>query len=56
MSACASASPTGKISVKFDIADLSENLSSKSKFRQNRTQISVIMPEDLSTFYCCRRR
>jgi hypothetical protein len=50
LSACISAAVTGRISVKFGIGDFYENLSRKSKFSYNRTDISSTLHEDLSTF------
>jgi hypothetical protein len=47
-SACMSAAPTGRISVKLDIGNFHENLSRKSKFGVNRANISGTLHEYLS--------
>jgi hypothetical protein len=51
-----SAPPTWRILVKFDIANIHDNLLSSSKFGQNRTKISGILREELSVSYCGPRR
>jgi hypothetical protein len=48
--ACISWASTGRIFVKFDIGDFHENVSTKSKFGYNLTQISGTLHEDLNTF------
>jgi len=58
-SACNSAAPTGRISVKFVIGDFYENMSKISRFGQTRTKILGTLREDLSTFLlllkiCCK--
>jgi len=47
LTVCIGTAPTGRISVKFDIADFSENLPTKSIFDFNSTKISGPLPEDL---------
>lgn len=46
-SACIRAAPTGRMSMKFDIEDLSG---------YNRTEISANSSKDQSMFYCCWRK
>jgi len=51
---CVNLAPTGRIFVKFDIGDLYQNLSIKSKFGYSRTKVSGTLRKGLSTFYRCR--
>jgi len=55
-SACISAAPTERISMKFDLGDFEENMSRKFKFVSSQSKISGILQEDLSTLYCCRQQ
>ena len=57
LSAYIIAAPTGRISVKFDIDVLYQNLSRnyEYKFSSNWAKLSDIFHEDLSTFHCCWR-
>jgi hypothetical protein len=54
LSARITASPNGRIFMKFDIADIHENKSRQSKFGLNRTKTSVNLHEDLRIFGCRR--
>jgi len=53
LSVCISATPTGRISVKFNSGDFYEKLSRISIFGCNQSNISGILHEDVST-YCFR--
>ena len=55
LSACISVAPTGRISVKFVIDVLYQNLSGNYKFGSDWARISDTLHEDLSTFHCCWR-
>ena len=55
LSPCIIAAPTGRISLKFDIDVLHQNLSRNYKFTIIWAKISDTLHEDLSTFHCCWR-
>jgi len=46
--------PTGRISVKFNSGDFYEKLSRNSRLGHNQSNISGILYEHVSTFYCSR--
>jgi len=50
-----SASPTGQITLKFDIGKLHVHNSRWSKFGENRTEIRDILHRELRSFYFLRR-
>jgi len=52
LSACTNLATTGRISVKFDIVDIYENLPRKSEFGQNYPKISGPSHEYLLMFEC----
>jgi len=55
LSACNRATPTARIFMKFDIADVYGNLSRNSKFDQYYTKLWGTLHEDLNMFYAFRR-
>jgi hypothetical protein len=50
-----SAAPTGRISAKSDIGDNLWKSVQKIEIWSNRTKTSGTLPENVATFYCCRR-